>query len=131
MLDRYLRDDGRRREDSLDRNFESRGGTGEARRHERSADPFTRDLDLPRGPEREQVRARDRVYEIDGDESRTLATIGAFRVVAESGIAVRGHRLEAADDHSQGRHDEESTNSARPDRHRQVTHSARMAPARQ
>ena len=37
-------------------------------------------------PEREQVRDRDRVYEIDGAESRALATVGAFRVVAESDL---------------------------------------------
>jgi len=30
------------------------------------------------------VRDRERVYDIDGAESRALATIGAFRVVAES-----------------------------------------------
>ena len=34
----------------------------------------------------EPVRERDRVYEIDGAESRMLATIGAFRVVAESDL---------------------------------------------
>ena len=49
-------------------------------------DVFTRDLDLPRGRERRPVRERDRVYEIDGTESRALATIGAFRVVAESDL---------------------------------------------
>jgi DNA-binding PadR family transcriptional regulator len=47
---------------------------------------LTRDLDLPRGRDREQVRDRERVYEIDGAESRALATIGAFRVVAESDL---------------------------------------------
>jgi DNA-binding MarR family transcriptional regulator len=87
MFDRYdLRDDARARDDSWDRNVGSRGGTSERERHEDSRDPFTRDLDLLRGPERELVRARDRVYEIDGDEGRALATIGAFRVVAESAL---------------------------------------------
>lgn len=47
---------------------------------------FTRDLDLPRGRERRPVRDRDRVYEIDGTESRMLATIGVFRVVSESDL---------------------------------------------
>ena len=47
---------------------------------------FTRELDLPRGRERRPVRERNRVYEIDGSDSRTLATIGAFRVVAESDL---------------------------------------------
>jgi hypothetical protein len=32
------------------------------------------------------VRDRDRVYEIDGAESRTLATVGAFRVIARSDL---------------------------------------------
>ena len=44
------------------------------------------DLDLPRGQERELVRARDRVYEINGTESRILETIGAFRVVSDSDL---------------------------------------------
>jgi hypothetical protein len=47
---------------------------------------FTKALDLPREHRRELVRDRDRVYEINGAESRTLATLGAFRVVAESDL---------------------------------------------
>ena len=46
-------------------------------------DVFLHGLDLPRGHERERVLERDRTYEINGDESRTLATVGAFRVVSE------------------------------------------------
>jgi hypothetical protein len=42
-----------------------------------------RDLDLPRGDERELVVDRGRVYELDGEDSRTLAVVGAFRVVPE------------------------------------------------
>jgi hypothetical protein len=38
-----------------------------------------RDLDLPRGDERELVVDRDRVYELDGEDSRTLAAVGACR----------------------------------------------------
>jgi len=34
------------------------------------------------GPDREIVRARDREYTLRGSESRTLATVGAFRVVS-------------------------------------------------
>jgi hypothetical protein len=45
-------------------------------------EPFTRDLNLPRGPEREIVRDRDREYTLRGSETRTLATVGAFRVVS-------------------------------------------------
>jgi hypothetical protein len=45
-------------------------------------EPFTRDLNLPRGREREIVRDRDREYTLRGSETRTLATAGAFRVVS-------------------------------------------------
>jgi hypothetical protein len=45
-------------------------------------EPFTRDLCLPRGVERELVRDRDREYTLRGSETRTLATVGAFRVVS-------------------------------------------------
>jgi DNA-binding MarR family transcriptional regulator len=44
-------------------------------------EPFTRDLALPRGLEREIVRDRDRQYTLRGSETRTLSTVGAFRVV--------------------------------------------------
>jgi hypothetical protein len=40
-----------------------------------------RDLDLPRGTEREIVIDRDREYTLRGSETRTLSTVGAFRVV--------------------------------------------------
>ena len=88
MWDRYdpRSDDGDR--SGWDRNLGSRGGSSERDRSE-DRDPrnvFTRDLDLPRGPERRPVRERDRVYEIDGTESRMLGTIGAFRVVSESDL---------------------------------------------
>ena len=88
MWDRYdpRSDDGRDRGDSWDRSFGSRGSASERDHNEHSRDAVTRDLDLPRRRDREQVRERDRVYEIDGAESRTLATIGAFRVVAESDL---------------------------------------------
>ena len=46
-------------------------------------DGLVHDLDLPRGEERELVVNRDRVYELDGEDSRTLAAVGAFRVVPE------------------------------------------------
>ena len=52
---------------------------------ERDVDPrdvFTRHVNLPRGIEREIVRYRDRDYSLRGSESRTLATVGAFRVVS-------------------------------------------------
>jgi hypothetical protein len=46
-------------------------------------DALMRDLDLPRSDERELVVDRDRVYELDGEDSRTLATVGTFRIVPE------------------------------------------------
>ena len=58
----------------------------EQRLHSASGDPreaLVRDLDLPLGLERESVRDRGRVYALNGSETRTLATAGAFRVVSE------------------------------------------------
>jgi len=49
-------------------------------------DVFTRDLDLPRGPERELVRDRDGDYCLNGSDARTLSTVGAFRVVCEGDL---------------------------------------------
>jgi len=72
----------------LDRSQGSRSGASDRDRsdHSDSHDVFTKDLDLPRGRERRPVRERDRVYEIDGAESRMLGTIGAFRVVSENDL---------------------------------------------
>ena len=64
---------------------EARGLEPDRESRERGFDPreiFTRDVHLPRGLEREIVRDRDRHYTLRGSESRTLATIGAFRVVS-------------------------------------------------
>jgi hypothetical protein len=44
-------------------------------------DVFVDRVSLPRGPEREHVRFRDHDYTLRGSESRTLASVGAFRVV--------------------------------------------------
>ena len=73
---------------SRDRSRGSRGGTSERDRNDKCdpRDVFTWELDLPRGPKRELVQERERVYEINGAESRALATIGAFRVIAESDL---------------------------------------------
>ena len=89
MWDRYdVRDSQCDRDDGWDRNFGSQGGA-----NERDCDPgrdprdvFTKDLDLPHGRERRPVRERDRICEINGTESRMLATVGAFRVVCESDL---------------------------------------------
>jgi hypothetical protein len=49
-------------------------------------DGLMHDLDLPRGEERELVVDRDRVYELNGEDSRTLAAVGTFRVVPEQDL---------------------------------------------
>jgi hypothetical protein len=68
----------------------------------RSRDPrdvFMRDLDLPRGREREIVHdARDRAYRLRGSEIRTLSTVGAFRVVSAGDL--RDHHGRPADPRS-------------------------------
>ena len=72
----------------MDRDFGGRGSTSDRDRNQ-DRDPrdvFTKDLDLPRGSESRPVRERDRVYEINGTESRMLGTIGAFRVVSATDL---------------------------------------------
>jgi hypothetical protein len=65
----------------------SRGGRGggDSRERERERpDPqevFSRHVDLPRGRAREHVWVRDRCHMLRGSESRTLASVGAFRVI--------------------------------------------------
>jgi hypothetical protein len=44
-------------------------------------DALTRQLDLPRGAERERVEVGARSYSLRGSEVRALATVGAFRIV--------------------------------------------------
>ena len=64
---------------------------------DRDDDPresLMRDLDLPRGQERELVVVRDRVHELDGEDSRTLAAVGAFRVVPEHDLDINHDTLE-------------------------------------
>jgi hypothetical protein len=50
-------------------------------RHVDPRDVFMKDLNLPRGLEREIVRYRGHEYTLRGSETRTLSTVGAFRVV--------------------------------------------------
>jgi hypothetical protein len=57
-------------------------------------DALMRDLDVPRSDERELVVDRDRVYELDGEDSRTLAAVGAFRVVPEHDLDVPRETLD-------------------------------------
>jgi len=87
----------------LDREHEDSRDRDDVREHdrnprERDADPrdtFLNDLDLPRGLEREIVLDGDHRYELNGDDSRSLATVGAFRVVSERDL--RDPRDESTD----------------------------------
>ena len=56
-------------------------------------DSLMHNLDLPRGEERELTVDRDRVYELNGEDSRTLAAVGTFRVVPEQDIDVERDTL--------------------------------------
>jgi hypothetical protein len=77
-------DDPRDREDrGREPSQGSRGGLSDPR-DRTSLDPrdvFMKDLNLPRGPERQRVSARGGDVTLRGSESRTLSIVGAFRVV--------------------------------------------------
>jgi hypothetical protein len=49
-------------------------------------DSLMHELNLPRGEERELVVDRDRVYELNGEDTRALAAVGTFRVVLEEDL---------------------------------------------
>jgi len=57
-------------------------------------DGLMHDLDLPRGEERELVVDRDRVYELNGEDCRTLAAVGTFRVVPEHDLDIDHETLD-------------------------------------
>jgi hypothetical protein len=61
-------------------------------------DVFMRELYLPRDGDREVVRDRDHEYSLRGSETRTLSTVGAFRVVPASRL--RDHSGAPADPRS-------------------------------
>ena len=82
-------DDVRDRGDEWQRVYEPRD-----RDEQDPREALVRDLDLPRGDERELVLDRDRVYELDGDDSCTLAVVGAFRVVPEHDLDLPHDTLE-------------------------------------
>jgi len=93
------RDDGRGAR--ADRSVETgrdlaRGGRGASDRRDRErVDPreaFMSHVDLPRGPERVRVHERDHEYMLRGSESRTLTTVGAFRVVPAGDLLDRQGR---------------------------------------
>jgi hypothetical protein len=60
----------------------SRGGASDPRERERPdpRDAFTEHVNLPRGPEREHIHHHGHDYTLRGSESRTLSSVGAFRV---------------------------------------------------
>jgi hypothetical protein len=86
-------DDGRSRDDDRvygwgedPRDRDDREGDLDPRERD-PRNPFVEGLDLPRGAERELViDDRDREYELNGEDSRMLATIGAFRVIPERAL---------------------------------------------
>ena len=78
-------DDGRERDDGRARVYDERDRSEHAPR-----DGLMHDLDLPRGEARELVIDRDHVYELNGEDSRTLAAVGAFRVVPTAISEVTG-----------------------------------------
>jgi hypothetical protein len=85
------------RDDARDRDEREDVGTRVYNERDRDDDPregLMRNLDLPRGEERELVAVRDRVYELDGEGSRTLAAVGAFRVVPEHDLDIDHETLE-------------------------------------
>jgi len=91
------------KDDSSDGRRNPEDGRWAERDHEaRGLDPrdvFMRDLDLPRGPEREIVSdTRARVYTLRGSETRSLSTVGAFRVVSARDL--RDHQGGRADPRS-------------------------------
>jgi DNA-binding MarR family transcriptional regulator len=71
----------------MSREFDPRGLDARDRHSDPEAidprDVFMRNLDLPRGQERELVHCRERDYPLNRFECRTLSTVGAFRVVRE------------------------------------------------
>lgn len=73
----------------------SRPRDPEPRARSDGRDLFTRHLDLPEGDARERVEGRERAYLLDEAEMRTLATIGAFRVVPADDLEGRGHLSDA------------------------------------
>jgi hypothetical protein len=83
------RDDGSRdhHDGSHDLSRGSRAGSDARERDQVDPrDVFMDRVDLPRGQDREHVHAHHHVYTLRGSETRTLTTVGAFRVVAASDL---------------------------------------------
>jgi hypothetical protein len=92
-------DDVRSRDAETDRPDLNRGGrAGTDSRDRPDIDPrdvFMQELSLPRGPDREHVYVHEHTYRLRGSETRTLAAVGAFRVVDVSDL--RDHHGRSAD----------------------------------
>lgn len=72
-----------KRAESSDRDPRNRNNERWPERDRDPRDVFMRDLNLPRGRDRESVYdTRDREYTLRGSETRTLSTVGAFRIVS-------------------------------------------------
>jgi DNA-binding MarR family transcriptional regulator len=90
-------------DDTRDRDGDRRDRARDQDSREPGHDPrdvFLDGLELPRGLEREVVLDRDSRYEINGEESRTLAAAGAFRVVSERDLRDPRDVSSEARDHS-------------------------------
>jgi DNA-binding MarR family transcriptional regulator len=130
MLDRF---DPRDREDDprddfgiYDQRWDDPREDDRDREHD-PRDAFVEGLDLPRGLEREIVLdERDRPYELNGEDSRTLATVGAFRVISESDLRARDGSFDPRHDHHRHLRDQGLMRSVSLDgRDRVVTLTAR------
>jgi DNA-binding PadR family transcriptional regulator len=91
---------GRPEDDPRDREQDTRERDRDTRdRHADPRDVFVHGLELPRGPERELLLDGDDRYELNGEDSRTLATTGAFRVISERDLFdARDRTSDARDD---------------------------------
>src|SRR5437867_4260687 len=92
MFDDPRWSDGRERDD------DARDLDGRDREPADPRDVFMRELDLPRSDERQRLHDRDREYSLRESETRTLATVGAFRVVSSRDL--NDHDDRDADPHS-------------------------------
>src|SRR6267142_204503 len=104
MFDFDPRDYDSRDDERHGTNRGSRGGSGDRDREDDSSQPEIRprqredDNARTLGRGREIVRDRDREYTLRGSESRTLATVGAFRVVSSRDL--QDHRDHPVDPRS-------------------------------
>src|SRR3954468_18354028 len=87
-----LEHDPRTAEDPRERDEDPRDRDPRERDRTDPRDVFLRELDPPRRPERERVFDGDREYTLRGSESRTLATVGALRVVPAQDLRDREDR---------------------------------------